>query len=123
MICSRRNERARLGLGLGSGLLVGLAVACVLSLGACDRKQTYGVGVGRVDAAIGAAETDVAELGREHLQRPKSERKLISGVGGVDIERGGIEILLARTERAAEVEAGVVGEGRRTGQQGAGQKP
>src|ERR1022692_1867693 len=42
MICSRRNERARLGLGLGSGLLVGLAVACVLSLGACDRSKAQG---------------------------------------------------------------------------------
>jgi len=42
MICSRRNERARLGLGLGSGLLVGCAVACVLSLGACGRSKAQG---------------------------------------------------------------------------------
>jgi len=42
MICSRRNERARLGLGLGSGLLVGCAVACVLALGACDRSKAQG---------------------------------------------------------------------------------
>jgi RND family efflux transporter MFP subunit len=42
MICSRRDEQARLGLGLGSGLLVGCAVACVLSLGACGRSKAQG---------------------------------------------------------------------------------
>src|SRR5664279_3234533 len=42
MICSRRDEQARLGLGLGSGLLVGCAVACVLALGACDRSKAQG---------------------------------------------------------------------------------